>query len=111
MAQRGIDAEPPELLDYIWAWFFDLCIARSSNGWAANPISYTEIAAWAALTMADPTPWEVSVLRRMDSAYLAGLNRKAGGDKDSTLVEVSATDTEGVVSILGSLKSRAARLR
>jgi hypothetical protein len=110
MARGGLAASPPQLLDYLWAWFFELCAARSSNGWSANPISYTEIAAWAMLTRAHPTPWEVSVLRLMDSAYLVGQSRKAGDKTGSPLVEVNATDTAGVVAIMGSLKAKAARL-
>lgn len=110
-ARVQLDAEPPQLLDYLWGWFFELCTARSSNGWSANPLSYTEICAWALLMRTDPTPWEVSVLRRMDSAYLAGQSRKAGEKTGDQLIEVQATDTTGVVSILGNLKSKAARLR
>jgi hypothetical protein len=46
----------------------------------------------------------------MDSAYLAGQSRKAGDKTDSPLIEVKATDTAGVVAIMGSLKAKAARL-
>jgi hypothetical protein len=33
------------------------------------PIGWAEIHAWAVLTAADPEPWEVRVLVRLDAAY------------------------------------------
>lgn len=60
----------PRALEHIWAWFCELNSARTSNGFGANPITYSEIAAWSALTLNVPTPWEVSLLKRIDRAFL-----------------------------------------
>jgi len=51
-----------------------------------------------------PTPWETSVLRRMDVAVLSILN-KSSKEKD-----VSAKDTAGVSSMFSGLKARAAEV-
>lgn len=74
---RNKRAELPDLGAYLWAWFVELSAARSGNGFGENPIGYTEIAAWAALTGRDLTPWEVSVLRRLDAVTLAAWAEKS----------------------------------
>jgi hypothetical protein len=51
--------------------FAELSSARGSNGNGPNPISYTEIAAWAQLTGRTLTPWLVATLVAMDRAWLA----------------------------------------
>lgn len=66
---------------YLWGWFIELASARTSNGFGLNPISYVEIAAWARLTGREPSPWEVSLLKRMDGAALAAYAKKAPGAK------------------------------
>lgn len=52
-----------------------------------------------------PTPWETSVLRRMDAAMLSVLNKQSSGGKD-----ISAADTAGVKSLFAGLKARAAEV-
>jgi len=61
---------PPEVA-YLWDWFLELDSARTSNGFGLNPIGYTELAAWAALTGRSPLPWEVRWLMALDRARLA----------------------------------------
>lgn len=51
-----------------------------------------------------PTPWEISVLRRMDAAFLSVVNNQA--DKK----DVSAKDTKGVSSLFSGLKARASEV-
>lgn len=63
------DRETDEHL--IFGWFGELAAARGSSGFGANPISFAELAAWAHLTDRAPTPFEISLLRRIDSAFLA----------------------------------------
>jgi hypothetical protein len=64
------DALPfPFELQHIWQWFDELSHARASNGFALMPIGWAEIHAWAVLTGAEPEPWEVRVLVRLDAAY------------------------------------------
>lgn len=61
--------ELPEPASHLMAWFYDLSATRSV-GMALNPISYTEIEAWARLTGNKPAPWEVSAIRQLDAAFL-----------------------------------------
>ncbi len=68
----------PQCLEYLLTWFSDLSAARSSNGFSANPISYTEMQAWAELTGIRPTPFEVECLRALDRALLNSLASKNG---------------------------------
>ena len=63
-----------ELL-YLLEWFGELSAARGAGVAGPNPISFAEIAAWARLTGADPSPAEVQILRRIDAAFLAALTR------------------------------------
>jgi hypothetical protein len=55
----------------VWSWFLELSASRGSNGFGGlDPLSYTEIDAWARLHGVAPTPFEVGVLRRLDQALL-----------------------------------------
>lgn len=65
--------DAPEVLWYLWEWYGELGTRRQSHGMGVNPISFAEIGHWARLTDRDPTPWEVSVLLRLDNAQLATL--------------------------------------
>ena len=55
---------------HLWEWLKQLSRTRTI-GLVANAISYTEIAAWAALTGNRPTPFEVAILVDMDAALIA----------------------------------------
>ena len=69
-------------MEYIWAVFLQLHSARSSNGYSANPIPYSEIVAWCALTRVRLAPWEIATLRSVDLAFLRVANepKKDGAD-------------------------------
>ena len=62
--------EIPDCVDYLWFWFTELNVSRSSNGFGPNPINYLEIQAWNELTMNDISPWEVETIKRMDTVFL-----------------------------------------
>lgn len=81
--------------------------ARTSNGFGLNPLSFAEIQAWAALTGVEPTPWEVSLLKRLDAVTLANQRNDAPRSNDEPEIEVTADDDLGVKSIFASLKARA----
>jgi len=49
----------------------ELNLARASNGFGASPIGYAEIAAWARLTGAEPGPFELDCIRRLDLAFIS----------------------------------------
>lgn len=61
----------PDAVGHLWEWFIDLDRARPSGGFGPSAISYAEIDAFARLTGAEPTPFEVDVLRALDREYLA----------------------------------------
>lgn len=63
----------PTIAIYLWEWFLDLHTTRTS-GFSTNPITYQELKAWTDLTHSYPSPWEITVLRRMDMRYLETVN-------------------------------------
>lgn len=70
----------------------------------ANPITYPDLLAWAQLTGCDPSPWEISVLRRLDVAAMA---KPAGRSVASEPTRsVDATDGREVI---GFLRGKGAR--
>ena len=64
--------ELPVVFFELWEWFIELHMARGSNGMTLNPISFTEIKAWAELTGTEITPKEVRLLKMLDGAVLNG---------------------------------------
>lgn len=59
----------PLFAAYLWEWYQELNGSRQV-GMAANPLTYTEIQAWAAMTGRKPDPWEVEQLKTLDLAWL-----------------------------------------
>jgi hypothetical protein len=69
---RGILDNAPQCpleTAYLWSWFHEINGGRTC-GMAANPLQFTEIEAWSRLTGNTPNPWEVSLLKRLDTAFL-----------------------------------------
>jgi len=66
----------PPMLKYIWRDFLILNSARTSNGFSANCIPYTEIKAYYDLINVVPEPWEVEVLRHMDNLVMQIMSDK-----------------------------------
>ena len=64
------EAEIPKEATHVWQWFLELHSARGGNGFGANPISYTEMAAWSEITGNRPRQHEWMALRMLDSVYL-----------------------------------------
>lgn len=54
----------------VWGYFCELGAARGSSGFGPASISFTEIQAWSSLMGVQLTPWEVSMIRRLDVAFL-----------------------------------------
>lgn len=90
----------------MWRWYCELGGSRTNNGFGLNPISYSEIKAWADLTGAEPTPWEVSLLKRLDQVTLAASRTAADGDTEPEFV-AAADDVQGVRAVMADLKARA----
>ncbi len=77
-AGKGVKAQaPPKCVDHVWAWFWELNGARSSNGFGYDPVSYIEIKAWSELVQANPQDWEIRMIKAMDSTFLAETNKRA----------------------------------
>lgn len=70
-----LDSEPdiPGVVLDLWLWFWELDSGRQS-GMSSNPLSWGDIKDWAELTGVNLTPWEVSVIKAMDRAYLTTAN-------------------------------------
>jgi hypothetical protein len=62
--------EPPLELAYLWEWFQDLHTARGSNGMGPNPITYTDIAAWAGLSGITLRAPEIQAILMLDRLWL-----------------------------------------
>jgi len=67
------EQEPPFPLHdgYLFQVFQELSAARGSNGFGVNPISYSEIQAYRELTGARLSYWDVKMVRRIDSIFMA----------------------------------------
>lgn len=63
---------PPEG-EYLWRWYCELERTRQMAAHAVQAMTYTEIAAWAALTDCWPLPHEVDALLTLDLATRAAL--------------------------------------
>ncbi len=60
----------PDSMMPLWQMFLQLHSARSMSIDGPQPISYSEIAAWNALTGQQVTPDEVAAIRAIDRAFL-----------------------------------------
>ena len=60
----------PNVVVHIWEWFNTLNDARASTGFGVSPITYSEILAWSSLTNNKPSPWEVAVIKLLDTLYI-----------------------------------------
>lgn len=74
----------PELLEpedcdeevlYLWDYFLNMCKRRTSNGYGVNPITNSELRAWAELHNIHLAPWEIEVIDSLESMYLKEANR------------------------------------
>ena len=71
---KALDGPPiPRAVKHVWGWFRELHSARACAEYGPNPITYSEIGAWADLTKRNPTPEEVQLIKRIDGAYLNSL--------------------------------------
>lgn len=61
--------ELPDCIAHVWRWFCRLSPKRNV-GMATGPLASVEIEAWARLHQIEMTPFEVSALEALDSAFL-----------------------------------------
>ena len=60
----------PQSLEFLWRDFLELNDARTSNGYALNAISYTEIDAWNRLLNKQVTAQDIRVIKQLDGVFL-----------------------------------------
>jgi hypothetical protein len=63
--------DEPELLSYLWAWFLDLHAARPAGGMGPGAITYEAIVAYQQAMHRHILPWEVRVIKAIDSEFLS----------------------------------------
>lgn len=88
--ERVTGVTPPQLMPppappagrHLLDWFNELSASRSGNGYGPNPISYSELLAWARLTHRRPSPGEIAILRRLDEEVIR--HAAAEADKRET---------------------------
>lgn len=71
--RRPPDLDGPDMpleLAYLWGWFMELHACRGSNGFGPNPISYSDIAAWAGLAGVAIRAPELQCLVILDRLWL-----------------------------------------
>lgn len=61
----------PRQAQHVWEWFLELAAARTGNGFGPNPISFSELKAWADLTGRNPKPLEIQWLKALDRLWLS----------------------------------------
>ena len=89
--------------EVLWGCFIELHAARTSSGFGANPIPFTEIDAYSRLMGAQLRQHEVAILRAMDDAWLTIANRPEGEKRKP--VTFSTRDTKAVLGMFrGMLK-------
>lgn len=60
----------PEVFSLVWKDFRNLDSARTSNGYSANPISFTEIEAYCRTMQIELQPWEIEIIKIFDITVL-----------------------------------------
>lgn len=80
VVRKGRPAPAPELPvegAYVWAAYRELDLARTSNGYGPNPISYTDMLAYFVLQGMKPRPWVIATLRAIDVAFLTFVSERS----------------------------------
>ncbi len=78
------ELQPVEVSDivmYMWEWFLQLNAARQNNGMAISPLSYSEILAWVTLMQINISPFEITVIKALDSMFINHINNQSKEDK------------------------------
>lgn len=75
--------ELPESMFSIWSHFLALDSSRSSNGYSANPLSFSEIKDYFDLLREVPEVWEVQLIRRLDQTLLTVYAKQAEAELKS----------------------------
>ena len=71
-----INTEFPPIFYDLWHHFLRLHYTRGSNGFSVMPISYTEMSNYFDLMCEKIEPWEMFVIKRLDSIALQKFSEK-----------------------------------
>jgi hypothetical protein len=71
----------PHLIEYLWSYFLELNNTRQS-GMGVSSITYSEISAWCYLCDITLSPFEVKVIKLLDSVFVEHYNKES--DKESS---------------------------
>ncbi|MBN9333632.1 hypothetical protein [Devosia sp.] len=80
--ERQLDGKPgpfPDVGRLAWRWFNDLCRTRTSNGYGPNPLSYSEIEAYARLYRWSLEARHVDMILAMDRVWMEHARGGEGG--------------------------------
>lgn len=70
------EVEVPREVGHLRYHFIQLGNTRQEGVNGYNPITFTEIANYLALTETELTPWEIETIRFMDVAFLSEINKR-----------------------------------
>ena len=62
---------------HVWKSFIEMSNRRSSNGFATNPISYSEIFSYFSLHQCQPQTWEIDAITKLDNIALEEFAKQA----------------------------------
>lgn len=62
--------EFPTDMMYQWKYFIDLHNKRTSSGFSANPITYTDMCSYFSLIGYRPEEWEIDLINSLDQVFL-----------------------------------------
>lgn len=67
-----------------WVHFLALDSTRTSNGYSANPLSFSEIKSYFDLIQETPEPWEIRLLNQLDRTILEVYAEQAAKEMKET---------------------------
>jgi hypothetical protein len=84
---------PDDQIGYLFNWFSDLSDWRS-NAFSVGPIPHQEIESWARLIGISISPFELTVLKRLDREYCLYQDEKANPKPVSIVQTLKAQQEE-----------------
>jgi hypothetical protein len=100
----------PMDLQHVWDWFTEYFWRHySSNGFAAIPISFTEIGEWSRLCEIPIAPFEVKLLRDICLTFRASAEKKRPKPRPAkgqhVMNEIQSNNATGIKALLGDFNS------
>lgn len=89
----------PPGLDLLGDWFCEL-------GVGSEPVSFTEIKAWAELNHIQLTIWQVGILKAMNNEYVVARAEKGSGSLTDNNPTISTHDAPAITAMMDRLGAR-----